>query len=270
MSASQLWESNARHWDSIGFPLHPSPQDIAILSRLLADLGAALARPRACLLGVTPEIALMRWPPETRLFAFDYNPAMIKTVWPGARLANAAVACANWARMPVADAACDIVVGDGCFSALDYPEGYAAVSSEIRRILRPGGLFAVRAFIRPDRPEPVGTVFDDLRAGRIGNFHIFKWRLNMALHGDLAAGVRLSDSWDAWRQAFPDPAVLARTLNWPIEEISTIDAYRGVDTRYTFPTLEELREALASYFLEMACVHPGYELGERCPTLLFQ
>ena len=46
------------------------------------------------------------------------------------------------------------------------------------------GLFAVRTLIRPDEPEPVAVVLDNLRAGRIGNFHVFKWRLNMARHGD--------------------------------------------------------------------------------------
>jgi hypothetical protein len=64
------------------------------------------------------------------------------------------------------------------------------------RVLRPGGLFSHRFFLRPERGEKTDSVFDELRAGRIGNFHIFKWRLAMSMHGAIEDGVRLGDIWD--------------------------------------------------------------------------
>jgi len=271
MRSSDLWDKNSLQWQKIGPPLRPCGQDIDFLQRLIAEKCAAAGctSPRALLLGVTPEIARMRWPRNTRLLALDCHWGMIRNVWPGNRTVGAVAACGDWTKMPVADEACDVVVGDGCFSMLGYPEGYATVTRELRRVLQRDGLFAMRAFIRPDKPEPVAVVFDDLRAGRIGNFHVFKWRLNMALHGDLTAGVRLADSWNVWNQAVPEPVALAQKLDWPIETMRTIDAYRGDDTRYTYPTLAELRQALAAHFSPTACTHPAYELGERCPTLLF-
>ena len=271
MKSATIWEKHSVQWGKVGPPLRPSGQDIDLLQRLVAGQCAAAgcSSPRIVLLGVTPEIALMRWPTETRLLAVDSNPAMIANVWPGSRLAGADAVCADWTRMPVGDESCDVVVSDGCFSALHYPESYAALTRELQRVLKPAGVFAMRAFIRPDHLEPVATVFHDLRSGRIGNFHVFKWRLAMALHADLTAGVRLGDIWTAWNDAFPEPATLAGELNWPVEPIRTIDAYRKIDTRYTFPTLKELRHALSSGFSETACVFPTYELGERCPTMLF-
>lgn len=271
MKSSDLWDKNSLQWKRIGPPLRPCGQDMDLLQRLIGEkfAGAGSTSPLVLLLGVTPEIAMMRRPPETRLLALDHHWGMIKNVWPGSQVAGATAVCANWTRMPVADGACDVAVGDGCFSMLGYPEGYEAVTRELRRVLRRDGLFAMRAFIRPEKPEPVATVFDNLQTGGIGNFHVFKWRLNMALHGDLAAGVRLADVWNVWHEAVPEPAALAAKLNWPLETIRTIDTYREGDICYTYPTLEELRHVVSDHFSEAACLYPAYELGDRCPTLLF-
>ena len=271
MKFSEIWNKHSLRWQRIGPPLRPCGQDIDVLQRLVAEKCAAIgcAAPRALLLGVTPEIVLMRWPPETRLLALDCHPGMIKNVWPDNRTVGAVAACGNWTRMPVADDACDVGVSDCCFTSLPHPEGYAALTRELRRVLGRNGVFAMRAFVRPEVPEPVGTVLDDLRAGRIGNFHVFKWRLAMALHGDLATGVRLADIWNAWHNAVPEPAALADKMNWPIETVRTIDAYRGSDGCFTFPRLEELRNALSAHFSEAACLYPDYELGDRCPTMQF-
>ena len=68
----------------------------------------------------------------------------------------------------------------------------------------------------------------------------------------------------------PEPAALAQRLNWHLPEIRTIDDYRDIPARCTFPTLRETRAALANEFEEIACHFPRYELGERCPTLAFR
>jgi hypothetical protein len=117
--------------------------------------------------------------------------------------------------------------------------------------------------------ESVDCIVEDLRQKRIGNFHVFKWRLAMALHGPLEDGVRLGDVWDAWRDLVPDPQPLAADLGWPMEIINTIQNYRNVDTRYTFPTLDEARTLAVGF--DIVAVHvPAYELGERCPTLIMR
>ncbi len=271
MKPAGVWEKHARQWNRLGPPLRPCAEDIRFMEQATGKHCAVLGcvSPRAILLGVTPEIARMRWPAGTQLLAVDNNEDVIAHVWPGNPEFEAKAVCGDWTKLPVDDASCDMVVGDGCFITCQYPEGYAAVVRELRRVLKPGGLFAIRVFIRPDAAESLTAVFNDLRAGRIGSFHAFKWRLAMALHTDLAQGVRLGDIWNAWNEQVPEPDVLARTLNWPIETIGTIDAYRGLDTRYTYPTLSEFRHALSSHFSEAACLYPGYELGQRCPTFLF-
>lgn len=267
------WDRHARQWRHVGPPLRPAPEDVALFERLVAEgvaerRGPARRGPlRAALLGVTPELARMRWPRGTRLTAFDRCPGMLAEVWPGAALAPDAVAVrAAWEALPVADGALDVVAGDGCYTLLDAPRGYRALGAEVARALAPGGTFAMRFFVRPERPEPVDGVFAALRAGAIGSFHAFKWRLAMALHGKLEEGVRVADVWDAWRAHEGDADALAARLGWPAAEVRTIDAYRDAPARYTFPTLAEARALLAEHFVEEACHAMGYELGERCPT----
>jgi len=265
------WNRHARQWQWIGGPLRPAAEDMQVFERALQNWHAAnrLPVPQAMLLGVTPEIALMRWPPGTRLVAVDHSRAMIDAVWPGAKLGYTAL-CAEWSAPPVSDGSQDIIVGDGCFSALVNGAEYRVTIRAMRRVIREHGIFLMRFFVRPDTREPVAVVVDDLLQGRIGNFHVFKWRLAMALHGSLDEGVRLADIWDAWHATVPDPSQLASGLGWPLRAVLTIDAYRGVATRYTFPTLAEARAAMAESFSEAECFVPGYELGERCPTMSFR
>jgi hypothetical protein len=51
--------------------------------------------------------------------------------------------------------------------------------------------------------------------------------------------------------------------------VHTIENYRDVDTRYSFSTMAEAR-ALIGDFRIVAVQEHGYELGERCPTLIMQ
>jgi len=52
--------------------------------------------------------------------------------------------------------------------------------------------------------------------------------------------------------------------------VRTIDAYRGTKSRYTFPTISELRSIMEERFTEIAIHFPAYELGALCPTAFFR
>jgi SAM-dependent methyltransferase len=265
------WNKHAAQWSWIGSPLRPAVEDVRAAERALLvwEKSNAGRAPQALLLDVTPELALMHWPPGTRLIAVDHSRAMIRGVWRRANRDSSAI-CANWTALPLPEASRDVIAGDGCFSALSFPSEYRAMVRELRRVIRGDGILLMRFFTRPESPESVAAVVDDLVGGRTGNFHVFKWRLAMALHGALDEGVRLADIWDAWHEAVPQPEELASSLGWPLQSVLTIDAYRGIGIRYTFPTLEESRAALAGAFAEVECLFPAYELGERCPTLIFR
>lgn len=270
-TAGDHWETHASQWQCIGPPLRPGVADIAVLEAAIAL--AAAERPsgvRALLLGVTPEIAACRWPARTELLAVDSSLAMVRAVWPGSGRCAAAAVVGDWQALPLSDASREIVAADGCFVVLPYPSGYDGVLAAVHRVLRPGGLFAIRWFLQAAAPETTGAVIDDLRGGRIGNFHVFKWRLAMSLQPDLRTGVRLADVWSAWHAAVPDPARLCRALGWAAAEVGTIDAYRDARARYSFPSIDEARMAFAPYFDELRMHVPDYELGERCVHFLLR
>jgi hypothetical protein len=52
--------------------------------------------------------------------------------------------------------------------------------------------------------------------------------------------------------------------------VDTIDVYRESTAVYSFPTAGELRAAMAGSLVDVACHIPGYELGERCPSIIWR
>ena len=63
---------------------------------------------------------------------------------------------------------------------------------------------------------------------------------------------------------------LTAKLNWQPETIRTIDVYRGMNARYSYPTIGELESALSPWFDEVARYIHDYEFGENCPTLVMR
>ncbi len=262
------WARHAAQWRHVGPPLRPAGEDIAVAGGLVAQAADALglATPNALVLGVTPELVGMNWPAGTRLTAIDRCPGMIGALLPD-HSAPAGI-CGNWLKLPFADDSIDLVVGDGCLTVLESASDHRRFASELARVLSPAGRLVLRLFVRPDCAETPEQVVADLGAGRIGNFHVFKWRLAMALVDERSGEVSVAEIWRAWKDLGKAPAEVAAETGWSPEEIETIEAYRHATARYTFPRLDQARSALSTGFDELACRTPAYELGERCPTML--
>lgn len=163
-----------------------------------------------------------------------------------------------------------MVAGDGCYVLQSYSDGYMALTREICRILRLGGRFLIRVFMRPDATESVTDIARDLAAGRIGSVHAIKLRLLAALHGASGAGSRLDDVWQAWESMPAVPPELVGKRGWTPEEIVGIESYAGMDVRYYLPTLTEFRRSLGPTLRELECAIGRHELAERCPTLVLE
>ena len=271
MSERSPWERHALQWSRVGPPLRPSPEDVAVAAAALDGWRATARRddPTLLLMGVTPELCALPAGPRGRVIAVDRSLDMIRDVWPGRRRPRDAAVRADWLRLPLAADSVDLVLSDGCLSTLPFPRGYAQVCAELLRVLRHGGRVVTRCFVLPAAPERVESVLADAGAGRGGGFHAFKWRLAMALQPDPATGVLLADVWDALQVAEGDLPALAERCGWPLEEVRTIEAYRGVRARYSFPPLAELHALFAAAGLSVLdVVHPDYELGQRCPSIV--
>lgn len=270
MPRSSHWTKHAQHWRHVKAPLRPCPEDMALFQRTLSEYFPSGMALRALMLGVTPELAANRWKPALNLVAVDSSLAMIRSVWPK-NDAHRSIVCGNWLHLPVQDGRMNLAMIDGGLPAISFPDAHRRLAMELHRILKRGGLFMARIFARPDRAESVDDVLAAVHARRIGNFHVFKFRLAMALQGeDPASGVRLDDVWRKVNERFDRRDQLADLTGWPIEEIGTIDAYRGSQASYHFPSIAEMVAVFRDAFECIDEKRGAYELAERCPLLVFR
>jgi SAM-dependent methyltransferase len=259
------WRAHARQWSLIGSPLRPHTDDIAIVRDWLDTTTAPGAR--GALLGVTPELAQAT--AHRAIVAIDRERAMIDLLQRAIPFESARAIQGDWLALPLAARSLAFALGDGSFNLLRYPRDYHALFGELRRVMCEDAALIVRVFARPDAEETCAAVLAAAFAGRIGNFHAFKWRFAMALvarnrHPDIGVA-DIHREFDAW---VPDRDALALGAGWTRAAIDTIDVYRGSDAVYSFPTLEEWRVVAARHGRELACAHGRYELAERCPLLL--
>ncbi|WP_374448003.1 class I SAM-dependent methyltransferase [Stella sp.] len=265
------WGKASRQWSLLASPLRPDAGDVAFAEAAIADWFAANGRPpRALVLGVTPELTACAWPAGTRLVAIDNSWAMIDALWPAPGVpAGARVLCADWRAMPLPDAAIDVVVGDGCYSAAPFRDA-ATISREVARVLAPGGVFAIRTFGSPDQREDLEELFRAIVEGRVGNVHALKWRLAAIVQPRVEEGARLGDIWTAFQALRPAIARVEGGPGWTVAELGTLDRYRDNDLRYCFPTEGEFRAVTGPWLVEEGRSHGTYPLAERCLRYRFR
>lgn len=267
-TTENLWALQAKRWQYVKQPLRPGPQDVARVEQYFSKLNSNQKPFSGVLLGVTPELANANL--DMSLTAVELEQAMINLVWTG-DTANRKAVIGNWFNLLEAtnNTTVDWVMGDGCFNAVEF-SNYDKFMSSIADVLKEDGLLSIRLFQRPVVTENVSSILNN--PAECGNFHIFKWHLVMAIQGDDAhKGVKLSDVWNAFNQRYPNKQSLADITGWSIDEISTIDNYQEVQSRYSFPTISEMANVAGNYDINLIETNYGsYELSERCPQLLFQ
>jgi hypothetical protein len=96
---------------------------------------------------------------------------------------------------------------------------------------------------------------------------VLKWRLAMAVQPD-HRNVPVVEILRAFDEVVPDRAALAQQLGWSRAHLDSVDVYRGSSLTYSFPTVAEVSDVLAPYVAVREVHTPGYELGDRCPTLV--
>jgi hypothetical protein len=266
------WDEVAYHWHHFGPPLRPSVADVRMMEEILRRWWAGHdATPLKVLLwGVTPEIAAMAWPDNTALLAVDRSAQMIERVWPGDIVGRRKAICADWFECSSGSDRYDVIIGDGNFTVLAYPDQYQMLAASARDMLATDGILITRYFIQPTEVETPEAVFDDLQANRIASFHGFKFRLAMALQERAESGIRMGDIFSAWKSAHIRLEALMAMTGWTQGAIETIHLYDGKDSRLTFPTVAEIDAVMGKYFEKLDERYLPYEIGERCPIVSYR
>jgi SAM-dependent methyltransferase len=225
---------------------------------------------RALLLGMTPDIARMHWPPLAHLTAADSSLGMVKAVWPGNIAGRREAVCANWLSLPLKPSSCDVVLGDGSANCVPYPDGFRALRDSVHQVLREGGVFVLRCFTRPAPGEHPDDILSCLAGGGIPSFHHVKFRLLMAVQESTEAGVAVDDVYQWWARKQIDTVALCARTGWDRHSVEMMELYRGSNTVHTFPTLEEVHSVLDESFDEVSTSIPSYHLSERCPIFVLR
>jgi len=263
------WNSQATKWASIGPPLRPSSEDISVFNDMLNKCSEKSSLTKSLLLGVTSEIATIDYFDKNHLIAIDRNISMINQL--SAIESNNAklMIQGDWLTMPFENGSLNIVIGDGCFTQLHYPNDYKNVLKNISRLLKKNG-FVIFRFFTKNNLESEEHIINEIKTNKIKNFHIFKFRLAMALQLDVEKGVKLSDIWNTWESLKINTNILAASLNCDIETIQSIDSYKNSKARYSFPSEIELTEVLCENFTLIEHYQPEYPFGDQCPIMLLQ
>ena len=196
---------------------------------------------------------------------------MIDSAWPGNTARRWAI-CGDWLRAPFADEYFDLAIGDGCLTAVGFPDQLLGLLESVYRCLRNDGVLLLRLFCRPDVAEDPSAVIAALRAGRFGSFHAFKWRLAMAVQGSADADdVAVDTVWRVWNEAGIDRTALAREHGWSPAEVGTMEFYRGSPARYNFMRFDATIGHLRQAGFDLVAKRVGnYELAESCPHVLLR
>lgn len=260
------WASTADHWDAIGPPLRPSPDEVDLLRRTATEL--SMDRRRVLVLGATRELGAASWPDGTSLLAIDRSAPMLGRLWSGPA---STAALGDWRALPVADASVDLVACDGGWHLLDRPAGQEHLAAEVGRVVAPGGRVTVRLF----EPAP-GTVSSDdvlalLEAGEVVDANHLKVLLWMVVR-DRRDRVAVVDAWQALVAAFPDLDGLADRLGWPRPTLRAFEAYGGSTDRYDLLDGQELdRQLEAQGLVRVACyAGPMLTPGLSFPTIVYE
>lgn len=252
------WNALAATYARVGSPLKPCSGDAALVAEGVKGHAGDML-----LLGVTPVLASF----GRRLVAVDHSEDMIRHVWPGDGPDRMAVK-GVWDNLPLPDASIDAVVGDGAFSAFDFaPE---RLMSELRRVMKPGGVAALRCFCTPNPSETTATLLAALDRGEIPELNIFKWRLAMQLAAqDPNFRVPVAEILQQFNELFPDKEALLARSGWDRAEFDFIDGYASQRHALRFLPEAPLLSRCRKVFPATRVLRPsGYVLAERCPVFV--
>lgn len=275
------WVGVAQAYGQLDPPLVPSPADLAAMTGVLNR--ARIASPEsansgwpALLLGVTPALANLAWPAETRLEAWDQSPTMVERAWIGDRQASGGRGSRTAMVKPWEDLPRDrpsgfaCAVGDGSFNSFNSGRPFTAFFALLAACLRPGARAAIRIYLRPDPAVPIDRRVDEFIDGKWANPSEFKLLCYAALQTDVREGMRVAAFWDFCERE------LAR--NDRFRELATrhgakwgvIESSRGSPVRMVFPTMSEL-EGMLPAGLKLERVHTADHATARwCPVLEFR
>ena len=268
------WPRIATSWHLVGPPLRPSPRDIELFEHNIARCATSSRHPgrddqggvQALILGVTPELYQLPWPRGTSVRALDSSIEMISTIWPGP---TGSAVLGSWTAAPFAEASQDVIVCDGGFGMLSFPQGQHTLLSEVHRMLAAGGIFSVRLFAPTGLTGSLTDIAADLNAGLIESLDVLKLRLWGAMQQDHVTGVRPRDVVAKIEEMAGGLEHLASNQGWSAKHVGTLRLHRNSNAIYHLIDANEFIRMVeeVSGFECVSVESPDYAFGDCCPVV---
>lgn len=152
-STSLPWKQIANMWNSyFTVPSRISSQEIAKYRRWLKEVNKSKKPLKGLVLGATPELRDALFDQGFKVHSIDINLDMFLAMDELLKNKNSdeVLIKSNWLENPLASGYFDVVLGDAVLPNIPWNERQHLLS-EIKRILKPEGIFLTRAFCVPDK-----------------------------------------------------------------------------------------------------------------------
>lgn len=147
------WKQIAYIWKTyFTVPSRISPQEVERYRKWLKKINKDRDPLKGLVLGATPELRDALFDFGYLVYSIDINLDMFLAMDELLRNSNPneVLIKANWLDNPLADSYFDVVVGDAVLPNIPWNER-AHLLSEVKRVLKPNGIFLTRAFCVPDK-----------------------------------------------------------------------------------------------------------------------
>lgn len=269
----ETWDSQIEIFKQMKPPLRPHSSEIVLLEEIAVALveSQQISNLQVLLLGVTQEIVNLNWPDGTMLTAVDRSEVMINQFWPGDIPDRRKVVYADWFDMPFVEASFHLIIGDGVFNFMRYPDGYRNLAGTLSGLLFHNGQMCIRIFNQPphkEKPEDVLKYFDE-------NQHVdyfeFRFRLATSLQDRVETGIEVTT--EILDQYLVDHGIALSQLHKksrytppppPPNSGSNDNLYR-----ITYPTNQEYISQVGPSFSRVRKLTGSHKLSDRTPIFVF-
>jgi len=271
-----FWNYSIEIYKRMGSPWRPTRHEIGIMENRIAGwmVGkAGLSKIQALILGLTPEIADMTWPAQTRLTVVDSSEAMIREFWPPEGVDGKQLVQADWMHLPFQSCKFDVITGDGVFAVPPYPDGYRHLARILSHILKPGGLFLTRVHVQSEPKENPEQIAAEYQSGKISDYHQLRFRLITAMQPDARQGVCSSkETIDAClaQLGISLPELYRTTGYVPPPTGPGLSMPAGAPPmKATYPTQDEFLMTMQGHFRKLDVSCGDHPLAQRCQIFAF-
>ncbi|NIM47052.1 MAG: methyltransferase domain-containing protein [Candidatus Aenigmarchaeota archaeon] len=158
-TTSLPWRQIAYMWKTyFTVPSRISPQEIEKYREWLKEINKDKKPLKGLVLGATPELRDALFDFEYLVHSIDINLDMFLAMEELLKNKNPkeVLIKANWLNNPLANSYFDVVVGDAILPNIPWKER-SHLLSEVKRVLKPNGIFLTRTFCAPDK-KPFSSV----------------------------------------------------------------------------------------------------------------